>query len=161
MWATSGPKTSSRFSKTAIVPNDRDADALARRVAAAMYERDVAAQAFGIEIRHVREAHAELTMTVRADMLNGHAIAHGGLVFALADTAFAYACNSRNEPTVALQCSISFSRPAREGDVLTATADERARSRRTSTYDVTVIDAEGKVVALFRGTGYRRDGTYL
>jgi len=136
-------------------------DDLARRVAAAMYERDAAAQALGIDVLEVSEARATLTMRIRPDMLNGHAIAHGGIVFALAVTAFAYACNSRNEPTVALQCSISFSRPGRGGELLTARAEERTRTRRTSTYDITVTGEDGEIVALFRGTGYRRDGTYL
>jgi acyl-CoA thioesterase len=136
-------------------------DALARRVGEAMYARDAAAKAMGIAVGEVREGAAVLTMTVRPDMLNGHGIAHGGLVFALADTAFAYACNSRNEPTVALQCSISFARATRSGEVLTARAQERTRSKRTSTYDVTVCGQDGEIVALFRGTAYRRDGTYL
>jgi acyl-CoA thioesterase len=136
-------------------------DELARRVVAAMFERDRAAQELGIAVREVREGVAVLMMTVRPEMLNGHSIAHGGLVFALADTAFAYACNSRNEPTVALQCSISFARAAREGETLTAAAEERTRSNRTSTYDVTIAGEDGGLVALFRGTAYRRDGTYL
>ena len=136
-------------------------DELARRVAHAMYERDHAARALGIVIEEAREAASVLTMRVRGDMLNGHGIAHGGVVFALADTAFAYACNSRNEPTVALQCSISFARAAREGEVLTARARERTRSRRTGTYDVEVTGVDGQVVALFLGTAYRRSGSVL
>jgi acyl-CoA thioesterase len=137
------------------------ADDLARRVARVMYDRDFAAQAMGMEVLEVREGFAALRMPVRRDMLNGHAIAHGGIVFALADTAFAYACNSRNEPTVALQCSISFARAAREGETLVARAEERTRTRRTSTYDVEVATESGETVALFRGTGYIKAGTYL
>jgi acyl-CoA thioesterase len=126
-----------------------------------MFARDRAAQALGIEIRDVGEGRAELAMTIRADMLNGHAIAHGGYLFALADTAFAYACNSRNESTVALQCSISFSRAVREGEALVAAAEERTRANRTSTYDVTVTSDGGEVVALFRGTAYRVRGSHV
>ena len=136
-------------------------DDLARRVAQTMFARDLAAQAMGIEIRETGVARSTLTMRIREDMLNGHEITHGGVVFALADTAFAYACNSRNEPTVALQCSISFARATRLGELLTARAEERTRTRRTSTYDVTIAGEDGEIVALFRGTGYRRDGTYL
>jgi acyl-CoA thioesterase len=138
-----------------------DADELARSVARAMYARDPAVRHLGIEIRDVREAAATATMTIRAEMLNGHAIAHGGFVFALADTAFAYACNSRNASTVALQCSISFAVASREGDVLTAVAEERTRAGRTSTYDVAVTRGDGTTVALFRGTAYRIDGSHV
>ncbi|MBV9103392.1 MAG: hydroxyphenylacetyl-CoA thioesterase PaaI [Candidatus Eremiobacteraeota bacterium] len=137
------------------------ADALACRIAGVMYGRDYAAQSMGIEVLEVREAFAVLSMRVRRDMLNGHVIAHGGAVFALADTAFAYACNSRNEPTVALQCTISFTRAAREGETLIARAEERARTRRTSTYDVTIATDGGETIALFRGVGYIKAGTYL
>lgn len=138
-----------------------EADDLARRVAARMFENDLASHAFGIALEDVREGAATVSMTIRRDMLNGHAIAHGGMIFTLADTAFAYACNSRNEVTVALQCSISFARAAREGDVLHARAEERTHSKRTSTYDVTVADPTGEIVALFRGTAYKRSGSLL
>jgi len=149
--------------RTKAAVASRTPDELARLVAETMFSRDYAAQAMGIAIREAGVACSTLTMPVRHDMLNGHAIAHGGVVFALADTAFAYACNSRNEPVVALQCTISFNRPAREGETLTARAQERTRTRRTSTYDVTITGDGGDddVVALFRGVGYRRDGTYL
>lgn len=138
-----------------------DADALAQRVARAMYARDPAVRYLGIEIRDVREGAATATMTIRSEMVNGHAIAHGGFVFALADSAFAYACNSRNESTVALQCSITFAKATRDGDVLIAVAEERARAGRTSTYDVTVSTDAGTTVALFRGTAYRIEGTHV
>jgi acyl-CoA thioesterase len=138
-----------------------DADELARRVARAMFAKDRAAQYLGIEIREVREGAATATMTIAPEMLNGHGIAHGGFVFALADTAFAYACNSRNESTVALQCSISFATATREGTGLIAVAEERTRAGRTSTYDVTVSNDAGTTVALFRGTAYRIEGTHV
>jgi acyl-CoA thioesterase len=137
------------------------ADELARRVASAMFARDRAARELGIQIRDVGEGRATLSMVVRPNMLNGHAIAHGGFVFALADTAFAYACNSRNESTVALQCSISFARAAREGELLVAVAEERSRANRTATYDVSVTSDGGETVALFRGTAYRVTGSHV
>lgn len=137
-----------------------DPDALARRVAEHMFQRDRGAQTLGVVLHEARVGFARLSMLVDERMLNGHGIAHGGFVFALADTAFAYACNSRNERTVALQCSVSFTTASREGDVLVATAEERTSASRTSTYDV-LITREGKTVALFRGVAYRLRGTVL
>ena len=136
-------------------------DDLARRVATAMFERDRAAHTMGLELLEAREGFARVAFTVREDMLNAHDICHGGYVFALADAAFAYACNSRNDPNVALQCSISFAAASRAGDRLEATAQERVRGGRTGTYDIDVAGAEGKVVALFRGTCYRVAGSVL
>lgn len=130
-------------------------DALAERAAEAMYERDQAARAMGIEILEVRAGFARVAFTVREDMLNGHAICHGAYIFGLADTAFAYACNSRGDACVALQCSISFAVPGRAGARLTATARERARGGRTGTYDVEIADDAGDVLVFFRGTSYR------
>ena len=131
---------------------------LAARVAAAMYERDTASRGLGIEISQVGPGRAELTMPVRADMLNGHAICHGGFIFTLADSAFAFACNSYNFNTVASGCAIDFVAPAREGDVLTARAHERALAGRTGVYDVEVTNQRGETVALFRGKSYRIKG---
>ncbi len=119
-----------------------------------MYARDRAARSLGIEIVAVRAGFAHCEMTVREEMLMGHGIAHGGFVFALADAAFAYACNSRNEANVALQCSISFVTAARLGDRLVALADQRAHGNRTGVYDVTVSAGEVEI-ALFRGVPYR------
>jgi acyl-CoA thioesterase len=135
-------------------------DELAGRVKEAMFAKDSAARHMGIAIGEVGPGFAIATMTVREHMLNGHRIAHGGFVFALADTAFAYACNARNEATVALSCSISFAKAVNEGDVLVATARERTRANRTSTYDVDVTRG-AEVVALFRGTAYRVAGTHV
>ena len=137
-----------------------DPDALARRVAAHMFERDRGAQTLGVAVLEVRVGYARLSMRVDERMLNGHGIAHGGFVFALADTAFAYACNSRNERTVALQCSVSFTTVSREGDDLIAVAEERSSASRTSIYDVT-ISRDDKTIALFRGVAYRLRGTVL
>lgn len=97
-------------------------------------------------------------MTVRDSMLNGHGICHGGFIFSLADTAFAYACNSGNELTVAQHCSIDFLRPARAGEQLTATAREVSRRARSGIYDVAVCGQDGETVALFRGLSRSRPG---
>jgi acyl-CoA thioesterase len=138
-----------------------DAHALAQKVADAMFARDRASQALGMRIAHVGPGHAELTMKVRADMVNGHAICHGGLVFTLADSAFAFACNSYNFNTVANGCTIEFLAPAREGDELTAVAQERAQVGRNGVYDVEVRNQEGVTIAHFRGKSTRIKGEVL
>jgi acyl-CoA thioesterase len=134
------------------------AQVLAESVAASMYARDTASKSLGMRIVHVEPGFSELTMTVRADMLNGHAICHGGLIFTLADSAFAFACNSYNLSTVASGCAIEFIAPAREGDMLTARARERQLAGRTGVYDVEVANGRGEMVALFRGKSYRIKG---
>ncbi len=118
--------------------------------AQAMFAADVASSKLGIELLDVRDGTAVARMTASADMLNGHGIVHGGLVFALADTAFACACNSRGQVTVAAGADISFIAPAREGDILVATAAERVSFGRSGIYDVTVRRGD-EVVAEFRG----------
>jgi acyl-CoA thioesterase len=135
-----------------------EAQSLAERVAAEMFARDCASQAMGMRISKVGPGRAELTMTVRADMLNGHATCHGGFIFTLADSAFAFACNSANLTTVASGCSIDFITPAREDDVLTAIGQERSLSGRTGVYDIEVRNQRGETVALFRGKSYRIKG---
>jgi acyl-CoA thioesterase len=97
-------------------------------------------------------------MTVREDMVNGHGLCHGGLVFALGDSAFAFACNSHNESTVAAAAGIDFLAAARQGDELTAEAAELWRTRRNGLYEITVTNQRGERVALFRGRSYRIDG---
>ena len=115
-----------------------------------MMANDAASRALGIELIDQDEGRAVTRMTVRGDMVNGHAMAHGGLIFTLADTAFACACNSHGPVTVAAGADITFVRPVRAGDVLTAYARERARFGRSGIYDVTVV-RDGEVVAEFRG----------
>ena len=134
---------------------------LALDVAEAMWSRDQAAQALGMAIVEVRPGYAVLTMKVRPDMVNGHHICHGGLIFTLADTVFAYACNSYNHNTVASACHIDFLSPGKEGDLLEAEAVERSLSGRTGVYDITVRVAGGKTVALFRGKSYRIQGEVI
>ena len=123
---------------------------IASRSAAAMWADDRASRALGMELRDVGPGRAELVMTVRDDMVNGHGIGHGGLTFTLADSAFAFACNSYNRRTVAAGAEIRFRSPTRLGDDLVATAVERARDGRNGTYDVTVR-AGDTVVAEFTG----------
>ena len=135
-----------------------EAQTLAERVAAEMFARDRASQAMGMRISKVGPGRAELTMKVRADMLNGHATCHGGFIFTLADSAFAFACNSANMTTVASGCSIDFIAPAREDDLLTAIGYERSLSGRTGVYDIEVTNQRGETVALFRGKSYRIKG---
>jgi acyl-CoA thioesterase len=126
-------------------------DERAAAVGAAMYARDAASQALGMALEDVRPGYARMRMTVRADMLNGHGSCHGGLVFALADSAFAFACNSHDVVTVAAGCSIEFLAPAREGDELVAVAEERFREGRNGVYDVEVRRDDGALLATFRG----------
>jgi len=134
------------------------AQQLAERVAAGMFASDRASQRLGMRIVCVAPGRAELTMTVRDDMLNGHSICHGGFIFLLADSTFAFACNSYNRNTVAQGCSIEYLAPAHGGDVLRATGVERSRSGRTGVYDIDVRNQDGRTVALFRGKSYRIDG---
>src|SRR5690242_1864992 len=129
----------------------QDPDALAQRCAEAMYDADDASKHLGIVVTDVAPGRATATMTVTADMVNGHAIGHGGYVFTVADTAFAFACNTYNERTVAAGADINFLAPVRAGDLLTATAIERSRRGRSGIYDVTVRAGDGTVVAEFRG----------
>ncbi len=138
-----------------------EAQALAERVASAMLSRDEASRHLGMRVVSVSPGRSCLSMTVRRDMVNGHAICHGGLVFTLADSAFAFACNSYNVNTVANGCSIEFLAPSREGDVLTATAQERAQVGRNGVYDVEVRNQDGVTVAHFRGKSTRIKGTVV
>ncbi len=131
---------------------------LAEAVREGMYARDRAARALGITVEAIAPGFARCRMAVRDDMVNGHDLCHGGLTFTLADTAFAYACNACNRATVALSAEISFTAPARLGDVLIATARERRRAGRTGVYDVEVTTTEAILVALFRGTSYETRG---
>jgi acyl-CoA thioesterase len=120
------------------VTTARSAQEVATRAAEAMWAGDAASQALGMELVRVAPGRATVRMTVREDMVNGHAIGHGGLTFTLADSAFAFACNSYNRSTVAAHCEIRFLAPTRLGDVLVASAVERSRKDRDGVYDVTV-----------------------
>jgi acyl-CoA thioesterase len=128
-----------------------DAHDTATRCARTMYDADRASRGMGIEVQVIGPGAAIATLRVRDDMLNGHGICHGGFVFMLADTAFAFACNTFDDVTVAAGADVSFLEPVRSGAMLTATAQERSRRGRSGIYDVTVTDEDGTVVAEFRG----------
>ena len=124
---------------------------LARRCAEAMWRDDRASQALGMSLDAVGPGTATLSMTVTDTMINGHEICHGGLIFTLADSAFAFACNAYNKVTVAQHCSVTFLAPAKLGDCLTARAEERALNGRSGIYDIRVENQDGKAIAEFRG----------
>jgi len=136
----------------------RHPQALAEAVGREMYERDRAAQALGIALEEIRPGYARMRMTVRNDMVNGHDVCHGGLTFALADTAFAYACNSHNHVTVAQAATIEFLAPGKLGDTLTAIGEERHMRGRNGVYDIAVTNQRGEAIALFRGKSFRLTG---
>ncbi|MGH8176560.1 MAG: hydroxyphenylacetyl-CoA thioesterase PaaI [Steroidobacter sp.] len=138
-----------------------DAQKVAEEAARLMFEQDRASQTLGIRILEVRPGYARLAMLVRKDMVNGHHICHGGLIFTLADSAFAFACNSYNTVTVAAGAMIDFLSPGNLGDELTATAQEQSRSRRTGVYDVTVHNQKGECIALFRGRSHQLAGRVI
>ena len=129
-------------------------DELANRVAHQMLADEGTGPAWGIVIEEARAGYARLSMTIRADMLNGHRIVHGGMVFALADTAFAYVCNGKNEKTVAAQASIVFLGSATEGETLIAEGEESATAGRSGVTRVTVRTGDNRAIAEF--TGYSR-----
>lgn len=131
-----------------------DANLLADRVAREMLAGEGTGPAWGIRIEEVREDYARISMVVRADMLNSHGIAHGGMIFALADTAFAYVCNGANHASVAAQASIVFLDKVREGEILIAEATEVAREGRAGVTRVAVRAGDGRAIAEF--TGYSR-----
>ena len=131
---------------------------LAELAGKTMYERDPASQALGMTLDEIRPGYARMRMRVREDMLNGHGTCHGGYIFMLADSAFAFACNSHNANTVGAGCTIDYLAPGRAGDVLVAEAVEQALSGKTGVYDVVVMDEDGRKVALFRGKSHRVAG---
>jgi acyl-CoA thioesterase len=138
-----------------------ETDRLARRVAETLRAREGTSGAWNIEIEEAREGYARIAMVVRADMLNGKAIAHGGMIFALADTAFAYACNSRNVNTVAQRATVIFVAPGREGDRLVAEAQEESQTGRSGVYAVKVRNQKGEIIAVFQGLSRSISGTVL
>jgi acyl-CoA thioesterase len=138
-----------------------NADEIAQSCAAAMYAGDSASRRLGIEISEVAPGRATASMAITDDMVNGHGICHGGYVFTLADTAFAFACNTYNERTVAAGAGIDFLEPVQTGARLTAAAVERTRRGRSGVYDVTVSTTSGLVVAEFRGRSRTIGGPLL
>ena len=139
-----------------------DEQALARRVGQAIFAADRASrETMGMELLACEPGRARMRMTVHARHLNGHQICHGGFIFTLADSTFAFACNSRNHNTVAAGCSIEFLRPAHAGDVLTCEGVEQVQSGRHGVYDMRVTDQHGHAVALFRGKSAQIKGQVI
>jgi acyl-CoA thioesterase len=141
--------------KATLSPDD-----LARACAEAMWKEDDASKGLGMEILQIKAGEAALAMTVKPDMVNGHGIAHGGFIFLLADSAFAFACNSHNERTVAAQCNIAFIRPGKLGDRLIAVAREISRTGRAGIYDVRVT-VDDTAIAELRGHSRTLGGAWV
>ena len=142
-------------------PSEMSPDELAAACAKSMWANDNASRGLGMEIVRVAAGEAELKMPVRADMTNGQKICHGGFMFLLADSAFAFACNGYNQFTVAQHCSIDFLAPVYEGDTLTAIAKQRWRGERSGIYDCTVTNSAGETVAEMRGNSRTVRGNHL
>ena len=141
---------------------ERDKHALAQRVGEAMFAADAASREFmQMELLSCEPGRARMRMAVRAEQLNGHAICHGGFIFTLADSTFAFACNSHNKVAVAAGCSIEFLKPAQLGDVLTCEGVEQTLQGRHGIYDMQVRNQRGEVVAMFRGKSAQIAGTVI
>lgn len=140
--------------------NDKalDPQAIADAVGSGMMAEDAASRGLGMKLEAMAPGYARMTMTVRPDMLNGFKICHGGFISTLADSAFAFACNSYNELTVAAGIVVDFIAPAQEGELLTAEAREVAFAGRTGVYDVKVVNLRGETIAVLRGRSYRMKG---
>jgi acyl-CoA thioesterase len=134
---------------------------IAAKSAEALWAEDTAAKEHGMRLEWVRPGEASLSMIVTGAMTNGHGIGHGGFIFLLADTAFAYACNSHNQRCVAQHCSISYLKPAQEGSRLVATAREVQRAERSGIYDISVRDERGTAIAEFRGLSRTVPGKFF
>jgi acyl-CoA thioesterase len=139
-----------------MTPNE-----MAQATAETMFAADACSRALGLELLEVRPGYARMRMSVRPDFLNGHQICHGGLIFTLADSTFAFACNTYNINTVASGCSIEFLHPVREADVLTAEAVEQTLSGRTGIYDIRVTNSAQITVAMFRGKSAQIKGNLI
>ncbi|WP_432695630.1 hydroxyphenylacetyl-CoA thioesterase PaaI [Marinobacterium sp. YM272] len=134
---------------------------LAEACADAMYSRDRATKELGIKILHIAPGEAKLSMPVTEKMIQGHDSCHGGYIFTLADSTFAFACNTYDAVTVASGCSIEYVAPGKLGDLLTASAKEQSRGKRTGVYDIRIENQNGQLVALFRGKSYQIRGSLL
>lgn len=138
-------------------PSRKNQD-LAKAVGREMYRLDRTSQFLRIVLDEIRPGYARMSLTVTDDMVNGHGMCHGGFIFTLADSAFAYSCNSHNHNAVASGCTIEYLAPAQVGDVLTAIGEERALAGRSGIYDIEVCNQDGKRIALFRGKSHRIQG---
>lgn len=133
----------------------------AQSVAQKVFEQDLFSQWLGIELLEIKEGYSKIAMTVRSEMLNGLGIVHGGIAFSLADSAFAFACNNRNNLSVALDTSINFLKPVHVGDRLVAIATEIHNGRSTGLYQISISNQDQAVVAIFKGTCFRTGKTIL
>ncbi|MFO1414071.1 MAG: hydroxyphenylacetyl-CoA thioesterase PaaI [Burkholderiales bacterium] len=138
-----------------------DAEALAQEVGKVMWAHDQASQSLDLRLLDIAPGRARVELKVRREMTNGFGICHGGVIFTLADSAFAYACNSHNKNTVASACHIDFLAPAKVGETLIAEGVEQSMAGRTGVYDITVRNGDGRAVALFRGKAYRINGEVI
>lgn len=136
-------------------------DQLAKNVVGKMMQDDAFSQWLGISVVEVREGYSKISMTLRDDMLNGFGVVHGGIAFSLADSAFAFACNNRNNLSVALDTNITFTKATKPGDVLTAEAKEVHNGKSTGLYLITVTNQQGEQVAHFKGTCFRTGKTLV
>lgn len=130
-------------------------DQLAQAVVHKMMEDDLFSQWLGVEVLEIREGYSRIRMTIRQEMVNGFGIVHGGIPFSLADSAFAFACNNRNDLSVALDTSINFLRPVHVNDVLTAEATELHNGNSTGLYQIAIYNQDNKLIAQFKGLCYR------
>ena len=130
-------------------------DILAQAIVNHMMENDKFSQWLGIEILEIKEGYSKIQMTIREEMMNGFGMVHGGIAFSLGDSAFAFACNNRNNLSVALDTAINFLKPVHPGDVLIAEAKELHNGKSTGLYHITITNQQGHVVAMFKGTCFR------
>jgi|SRR6188472_1092385 acyl-CoA thioesterase len=137
------------------------ANEIAKKVVDRMIDHDLFSQWMGIEVLEIKEGYSRIQMTIRKEMVNGFGIIHGGLPFSLADSAFAFACNNRNNLSVALDVTITFTKAVNIGDVLTAEAKEVHNGRSTGVYLITVVNQKNEQVALFKGTCFRTGKTLI
>ncbi len=132
-----------------------------QQVVAHMMENDLFSQWLGIEVLEIQEGYSKIKMTVRAEMINGFGIVHGGIAFSLADSAFAFACNNRNQLSVALDTSINFTKPVHVGNVLVAEAKELHNGKSTGLYQVVITNQNNHTIAMFKGLCYRTDKSLI
>ena len=141
--------------------NQQEKDQLAEDVVKRMMREDLFSQWLGIDVLEIKEGYSRISMTLRKEMLNGFNVVHGGIAFSLADSAFAFACNNRNNLSMALDTNITFTKQMQPGDVLTAEAKELHNGRSTGLYLITVTNQNNEQVALFKGTCFRTGKTLI
>lgn len=134
-----------------------DKNKLANKVVTHLIEKDLFSKWLGIEVLDIREGYSKIQMAIRSEMLNGFGIVHGGITFSLADSAFAFACNNRNNLSLALDTSINFIKPVHVGDILTAETTEIHNGKSTGLYQISITNQNDHVIALFKGTCFRTE----